>query len=293
LLEDEIALRIALKKQLSSSASAPKLPTMTNTRKTAAAAAKSKDSAKAKTAAAAATVAAPKAMKAAAAPSKGTLALAVSKANEEASNGIANASMIGSSDGSFIHDLPSDKVDGSSFGGEDNLNIEVASNDGSNTRAKSKAAARKKTSLLKLLNKASGAPASTPVSALECNANGKASKGLEQALNAVMTKTDAHAEEQTLANAAAVEAEAEATRAQDAMNLAIANAKAAADKAAAARKKVSQRDRAATATTAVVAVTPNVKTLANKVEAKVAAQKDKAAPVSSLGSAPVKPTFPV
>ena len=124
---------------------------------------------------------------------------------------------------------------------------------------------------------------------------------LEQDLNAVLTKADVHAELQTLADTAAAEADAEAKRAQDAMNLAIANAKAAANKAAAARKKVSQQDRAATATTAVVAVTPNVKTLANKVEAKVVAQKDKAAPVSSFGSAPIKlsksvpikPTFPV
>ena len=87
--------------------------------------------------------------------------------------------------GSLIHDFPSDKVDGSYFGSEDNLNIEVASNDGIKIRAKSKAATQKKTNLLKLLNKASGVPTSTPESALAGNANDRASSRHAADLEAV------------------------------------------------------------------------------------------------------------
>ena len=110
------------------------------------------------------------------------------------------------------------------MGSEDNPSIEVASSHGIRTRANSKAAIKKQTKLLKLLNKASGVPTSTPISALPGNANYKALTGLEQDSEAVLTKTDTDAKEQILANAKAA-----AKAAQDAMNIAIANAKAAAD----------------------------------------------------------------
>ena len=80
-----------------------------------------------------------------------------------------------------------------------------------------------------------------------------------------------------LANKAVAAAVAAAKKDQDVLNLAIANAKVSVEKAAAASENAIQQEWAAAR---VTTVTPNVKTLANKVEEKISAQLEKEAPVT-------------
>ena len=150
-------------------------------------------------------------------------------------------------DGTLVHDLLFDKVDGSDMGTEANLtnSSEVASKDGMETRVRSKAKKKKKISLPKLLNKASGVLTSTPASRLADNVNDKASTGPAPAADlevVVATDNKTHAQKKTLADKAATLTATTAKKDQDALNLAIVNTKASADKALAAADNTIQQD---------------------------------------------------